>query len=65
MPGAPPLEPSFSLLLLPESDVNDGTAEVVALEPRCGVETVTRLYGAGYAKGILDGVLLGTLIGRE
>ncbi len=36
-----------SLLLLPESDVNDGTADVLALEPRCGGEVATRLYGAG------------------
>ena len=41
-----PLSPQ-SLLLLPESDVRDGTAEVLALGPRCGDETATRLYGAG------------------
>ena len=37
----------YSLLLLPESDVKDGTAEVLALEPPCGGDVATRPYGAG------------------
>ena len=45
MPDDPPSPQS--LLLLPESDVKDGTAEVLALEPRCGGEMATRPYGAG------------------
>jgi len=59
-----PEEPSQSLLLLPESDVNDGTAELAGVL-RFGVETATRLYGAGYASGTLEGVLPEVATGRE
>lgn len=65
MPEEQPWWLSKSLLLLPESDVIDGTAEVFALEPRCGGETATLPYGAGYASGILDACLMGMTAGRE
>ena len=58
-----PEEPS-SLLLLPESEVNDGTAELAGVL-RLGGETAARLYGAGYARGIFDEVLPVAGTGRE
>lgn len=57
-----PEEPS-SLLLLPESDVNDGTAELAGVL-RFGGDTATRPIGAGYASGIFDGVFPEVATGR-
>ena len=41
-----PEEPSHSLVLLPESEVKDGTVEPAGVL-RFGGETATRPYGAG------------------
>lgn len=59
-----PEELSQSLLLLPESEVKDGTAELAGVM-RFGGETATRPYGAGYASGILEGALPEVATGRE
>ena len=59
-----PDEPSESLLLLPESEIKDGTAELPGVL-RFGGETATRLTGAGYASGILDEALPGAATERE
>lgn len=58
-----PVEPS-SLLLLPESELREGTAELAGVL-RFGGETAARLNGAGYASGIFDAVLPAAGIGRE
>ena len=52
-----------SLLLLPVSEVKEGTAELAGVL-RFGGETATRFSGAGYARGIFDAVLLVAGIGR-
>ena len=58
-----PEDPS-SLVVLPESEVNDGTAELAGVL-RFGGETLTRPYGAGYAGGTFVAVLPDLATGRE